>query len=83
VYRAVRSGEEAADVCDLLARMLVIGSKLDADPNYLPEDFEGGGLVGIAAGAAAIAGLKIVSAAHNLSFTEAALYFKNEWVWAK
>ena len=83
VYRAVRSGEEAADVCDLLARMLVIGSKLDADPNYLPEDFEGGGLVEIAAGAAAIAGLKIVSAAHNLSFTEAALYLKNEWVGKK
>jgi hypothetical protein len=37
VYRAVRSGEEAADVCDLLARMLVIGPKLDADPDYLPE----------------------------------------------
>jgi hypothetical protein len=83
VFRAMRSGEEAADVCDLLARMLVIGPKLDADPNYQPEDFEGGGLVEIAAGAAAIAGLKIVAAAHNLSFTEAALYLKNEWVRAK
>jgi hypothetical protein len=83
VCRATRGGEEAADVCDLLARMLVIGPKLDADPSYQPEDFEGGGLVGILAGAAAIAGLKIVAAAHNLSFTEAALYLKNEWVGAK
>jgi hypothetical protein len=83
VYRAMRSGEEAADVCDLLARMLVIGPKLDADPNYQPEEFEGGGLVEIAAGAAAIAGLKIVAAAHNLSFMEAALYLQNEWVGAK
>jgi hypothetical protein len=83
VYRAMRSGEEAADVCDLLARMLVTGPKLDADPNYQPEEFEGGGLMEIAAGAAAIAGLKIVAAAHNLSFMEAALYLKNEWVGAE
>jgi len=82
-YRAMRRGEEPADVCDLLARMIVIGPKLDANPNYEPEELEGGGLMEIAAGAAAIAGLKIVAAAHNLSFMEAALYLRNDWVGAK
>ena len=83
VYRAMRNGKEPADVCDLLARLIVVGPKLDADPNYKPEEFEGGGLMEIAAGAAAIAGLKIVAAAHNLSSVEAALYLKNDWVGAK